>query len=289
MQGTVSLHALSGRITSGNVCGEAILRQARMKMLGQCRSPRRPDAAAPWLLLLLVGLGVLLLPAAARAATVLYYSAPDVGFGWCSEVGSLSQTRDCARKNCEGAGNGDCRLVLECDRGWAAIAEDDANSGIAAVCERNNSIQARHQALLLCIAAAGAGCWTNTAFLDSNETGQADNRAFDEAWYIQTLLTEAGYEIGPIDGDLGPRTRQAIRDFQSRAGLAETGAPSRKLLDLLLARYGGMAGFAAAIKREIESRDDGAAASTQFVFVPDAKSDGPGGGGGDQRRHKPGA
>jgi hypothetical protein len=258
-----------------------------MTMLKQCPSPRRPRAAL-WLRLLLAGAGVLLLPAAARAGTVVYYSAPDLGYGWCSEHGSQSATRECARKGCEGAGNSDCRLVLDCSSGWAAVAETDGNSVVAAVCERNSAIHARHHALLLCIAAARAECWTTTAFFGSSETSQADNRAFDQAWYAQVLLTEAGYEIGPIDGDLGPRTRRAIRDFQSRAGLAETGTPSQKLLDLLLARFGGMAGFAAAIKREIERRDDASDAGTQFVFVPGSKSGGRASGGSEQRRHKPG-
>jgi hypothetical protein len=278
---------LSGRITSGNVGVEAFLRQARMTMLEQCPSPRRPRAAL-WLGLLLAGAGVLLLPAAARAGTVLYYSAPDLGYGWCSEHGSQSATRECARQSCEGAGNSDCRLVLDCGSGWAAVAETDGNSVVAAVCERNSAIHARHHALLLCIAAAAAECWTITAFFGSSETSHADNRAFDQAWYVQVLLAESGYEIGPIDGDLGPRTRRAIRDVQSRAGLAETGTPSPAVLKLLLARFGGMAGFAAAVKREIERRDEASDASTQFVFVHGVKSGAGTSSGGEQRRDKPG-
>jgi hypothetical protein len=230
------------------------------------------------------------LPAAAWAGTVLYYSAPDRGYGWCSEHGSQDATRECARKGCEGAGNSDCRPVLDCGRGWAAVAETGDHSVVAGVCERNNAIHARHHALMLCIAAAGAVCRTTIAFFGSSETSQADNRAFDQAWYAQVLLTEAGYEIGGIDGDLGPRTRRAIRDVQSRAGLTETGTPSKEVLELLLARFGGMAGFAAAIKREIESRDDPTSASTQFVLVPGAKSDdGGASGGSEQRRRKPGS
>ena len=39
---------------------------------------------------------------------------------------------------------------------------------------------------------------------------------------VQEQLTRDGYYTGPIDGDLGPMTRQAIADFQADHGLAIT-------------------------------------------------------------------
>lgn len=40
---------------------------------------------------------------------------------------------------------------------------------------------------------------------------------------IQTALTNAGYNPGTIDGKIGKRTRQAIRDFQKDKGLMVDG------------------------------------------------------------------
>ena len=51
----------------------------------------------------------------------------------------------------------------------------------------------------------------------------------------QGLLRELGYQPGPADGLMGPRTRDAIRDFQSKAGLQVSGSVDKKLLDTLKA------------------------------------------------------
>jgi len=36
---------------------------------------------------------------------------------------------------------------------------------------------------------------------------------------IQTALQNAGFDIGTIDGKMGPRTQQAIKEFQRTKGL----------------------------------------------------------------------
>ena len=46
---------------------------------------------------------------------------------------------------------------------------------------------------------------------------------------IQRLLTDLGYEPGPIDGLMGSRTRTAIKAWQRHAGMPETGQPTRDL------------------------------------------------------------
>ena len=48
---------------------------------------------------------------------------------------------------------------------------------------------------------------------------------------LQRRLTAAGHDTGGDDGVIGPRTTQAIRDYQRANGLPVTGAPSRALLD----------------------------------------------------------
>lgn len=44
-----------------------------------------------------------------------------------------------------------------------------------------------------------------------------------EVMVLQALLDKLGYDVGPIDGIYGPKTRQAIIDFQKDRGLNPTG------------------------------------------------------------------
>jgi peptidoglycan hydrolase-like protein with peptidoglycan-binding domain len=46
---------------------------------------------------------------------------------------------------------------------------------------------------------------------------------------VQETLTEIGYDPGPVDGLLGPKTRAAISEFQRIAGLPVTGEDSEVL------------------------------------------------------------
>jgi len=50
---------------------------------------------------------------------------------------------------------------------------------------------------------------------------------------LQTLLLRRGHDIGPVDGAIGEKTRQAIADEQTKAGLTRDGRPGTKLLNLL--------------------------------------------------------
>lgn len=50
---------------------------------------------------------------------------------------------------------------------------------------------------------------------------------------VQRELTALGFYEGAIDGLLGPRTGQAIRDFEQSQGLKITGDPSTMLLDVM--------------------------------------------------------
>lgn len=47
---------------------------------------------------------------------------------------------------------------------------------------------------------------------------------------VQRALNERGYESGAVDGQLGPATRRAIRDFQRARGLPADGFPDPALL-----------------------------------------------------------
>jgi lytic murein transglycosylase len=50
---------------------------------------------------------------------------------------------------------------------------------------------------------------------------------------LQTLLQQRGYQIGNIDGVLGTKTREAIADFQERAGMKRDGRAGQKVLQAL--------------------------------------------------------
>lgn len=47
---------------------------------------------------------------------------------------------------------------------------------------------------------------------------------------VQRALRRLGYYDGPVDGDIGPRSREAIRDYQDDHGLAITGRVDGSLL-----------------------------------------------------------
>ena len=53
---------------------------------------------------------------------------------------------------------------------------------------------------------------------------------------LQALLTRSGYDVGDSDGVIGAKTKEAIADFQSRAGLERNGRASLKVLNALRGR-----------------------------------------------------
>lgn len=54
--------------------------------------------------------------------------------------------------------------------------------------------------------------------------GQARQWGMQDVKQAQEALKSAGHDPGPIDGKMGPQTRQAIKAFQSSNGLKETGS-----------------------------------------------------------------
>jgi len=50
---------------------------------------------------------------------------------------------------------------------------------------------------------------------------------------IQTALKNAGFDPGPVDGKMGPRTRQAIKEFQKAKGLVPDGVVGPKTWGML--------------------------------------------------------
>ena len=50
---------------------------------------------------------------------------------------------------------------------------------------------------------------------------------------VQSNLNRLGYDVGPVDGFIGEKTRDAIRAFQTSLGITPTGRLSEELLLLL--------------------------------------------------------
>ncbi|MDQ6663194.1 MAG: peptidoglycan-binding protein [Acidobacteriota bacterium] len=55
---------------------------------------------------------------------------------------------------------------------------------------------------------------------------------------VQSRLANLGYDTGPIDGVVGPHTRQAIIEFQEQYGLEPTGGLDDRTLAKLKERHG---------------------------------------------------
>ncbi len=55
---------------------------------------------------------------------------------------------------------------------------------------------------------------------------------------LQTILTQAGYDVGGIDGVIGAQTRDAVRDMQLRMGLPADGYPTVPFLAALAGSAG---------------------------------------------------
>ena len=56
---------------------------------------------------------------------------------------------------------------------------------------------------------------------------------------IQSKLKQQGYDVGQVDGVLGPTTQQALRQFQEDKGIQASGQPDQQTLSSLNVQPGG--------------------------------------------------
>lgn len=63
--------------------------------------------------------------------------------------------------------------------------------------------------------------------------GSADAFTAEEAKSLQTALSRRGYDVGKADGNIGAKTRAAIKDMQIKLGLPADGYPSRALIQAM--------------------------------------------------------
>ena len=81
-------------------------------------------------------------------------------------------------------------------------------------------------------------------------SGQQDVRQAQEA------LKAQGHDPGPIDGLMGPQTRQALKEFQSSNGLQQTGRLDAETKDKLNIENSSDRG-SGAMERDDSSRQKG--------------------------------
>jgi S1-C subfamily serine protease len=82
---------------------------------------------------------------------------------------------------------------------------------------------------------SGSSANDKSSYADRNNPGYDDPgyaQSEDIRW-VQEALALLGYDAGPADGALGPRTQAAIREFQRDVGLPESGQVSADLIAAL--------------------------------------------------------
>ena len=70
----------------------------------------------------------------------------------------------------------------------------------------------------------------------SAQTEYDDSDADDSVSQVQSALAREGYYDGPVDGSLGPATRNALRRYQRDHGLEVTGGINRAVIEALRSR-----------------------------------------------------
>ncbi len=222
------------------------LRAAAKWRLPQFGMQRRISVLAATVLLLMAS-------SPAAAATVIYYSDPGETYGWAAGYG-YDQAHSDAAEQCAAAGGTDCQPVAECDGGWSAVAYAKVGvNGFGAACGFNTAFSARTLALMNCVAAANAICWTASTFnTNGRELSDEDDLEFDRTWYAQLLLVYLRrYDLGDPDGEMGPKTRAAVRAFQTAIGDEPSGVIDDETISRLLDAIGGEQTLASGIRRNM--------------------------------------
>jgi localization factor PodJL len=107
--------------------------------------------------------------------------------------------------------------------------------------KRRDSVKATLSIVGLAEADATVAAWKpKPAKLDANQVPEEDTwRAADATpnkelvARAQELLNKLGYQVGTADGEAGSRTREAIKAFELRSGLDQTGEVTPQLVNKL--------------------------------------------------------
>lgn len=84
----------------------------------------------------------------------------------------------------------------------------------------------------------GSGTVTSAPSTSQPATSSSSASYRDQVREAQTLLNRLGYNAGPTDGLMGPRTRSAVRSFQRAHDLSVTGEVNQDLISALISAEG---------------------------------------------------
>ena len=141
-------------------------------------------------------------------------------YGWAVDYETASAAQERALREC---GSG-CSVVLMFGRCAAYAADQDADSTAVGWAESFDSAAgARQAALSECGSRGGARCTVRVWGCNGPvvEEGLGLNQAARQQ--VQQGLQAEGFAPGGVDGLFGPRTRGAIRNWQSARGVRSTG------------------------------------------------------------------
>ena len=156
-------------------------------------------------------------------------------YGWAVDYETARAAQAAALAEC---GSG-CSVVLTFNRCAAYAADQDAGSTAVGWAESYTSADgARQAALAECRSRGGSGCIVRVWGCNGPvvEAGLGLDQAARRQ--IQEGLEAAGFDPGVADGVLGPRTRAAIRSWQSSWGRRTTGYLDAAQVDALRDRGG---------------------------------------------------
>ena len=156
-------------------------------------------------------------------------------YGWAVDYETAAAAQGRALQEC-GPG---CSVVLTFSRCAAYAADQDADSTAVGWAESFDSADgARQAALSECGSRGGAGCTVRVWGCNGPvvEEGLGLNQAARQQ--VQQGLQAEGFAPGGVDGLFGPRTRAAIRNWQSARGVRSTGYLDGPQVEALRSRGG---------------------------------------------------
>ena len=156
-------------------------------------------------------------------------------YGWAVDYETSAAAQGRALQEC-GPG---CSVVLTFNRCAAYAADQDADSTAAGWAESFDSAAgARQAALSECGSRGGARCTVRVWGCNGPvvEDGLGLNQAARQQ--VQQGLQAEGFAPGGVDGLFGPRTRSAIRNWQSARGVRSTGYLDGPQVEALRSRGG---------------------------------------------------